>query len=256
MNTPENQSTFNITHIYHSGVMIETEEKLLIFDYFHENGAFDEKEFLKLLRHHGHKDFYYFATHGHPDHFTQKILTQDFQSSQGMTRYVFSDDLKTYHQAHSNITLCRSYQDFVIDGLRVKTFGSTDQGVSYLIEIPPENKLIFHSGDLNWWHWKNFSEEEKLQEKKDFLAEINKLKNHLIAKNSTLDIGFVPIDPRLEEFYALAGNAFLKEITPKIMFPLHFRKNYSITKEYKSQCNFPEIFQSIAHPLEHFILQY
>ncbi len=255
MRSLENQNNLTITHIYHSGVMIETNDKLIIFDYFHEEGAFNQQEFLHLLEQHQDKDFYYFVTHGHPDHFSPEILTENFTSLQGETRYIFSEDTKDFQTTQHSLTLCKPNESFVVGDLRINTFGSTDQGVSYLVEIATDDTLLFHSGDLNWWHWENSSPEEQQQEKKDFLEEIGKLRDHLSKMNSSLDIGFVPIDPRLGEFFSLAGNAFSETVMPKKMFPLHFRNHYSITKAFESQCTSPENFQSIDHALESFAIK-
>lgn len=246
--------SIKVTHIFHSGVIVETDQHLLIIDYYHENHAFVRKVFFDYLKEQAHKDFYYFVTHGHDDHFTEKIFSTSHQSLKGKTRYILSEDLADYKNTHSNIVFCRPYQAFGVGDLRITTFGSTDQGVSYLIKIKSQDALIFHSGDLNWWHWKHFSQDEQLQEKKDFLEELQKLKAHLTTRDTTPDIAFVPIDPRLEEFYNLAGNAFLEEIHPKKMFPLHFRDDYDITKKFKEQCSEPDVFKSVAHSMETFNL--
>ncbi len=243
-----------VTHIYHSGVMIETESKLLIIDYFHEKDSFEQQEFLALLKQHSNKDFYYFVTHGHKDHFNRSILTSQFQSLYGTTYYIFSEDLKHHKGAFDTVTLCGPDEDFSVGELNIKTFGSTDQGVSYLIESLSDNTLLFHSGDLNWWHWKSFSNKELEQEKNDFLEEVIKLQEHLKEKNITLDLAFVPVDPRLEEFYHLAGKIFLEEIKPVRLFPLHFRDNYQVTKDFKDQYDEEGHFQHITNPLETFRL--
>jgi len=42
----------------------------------------------------------------------------------------------------------------------------------------------------------------------------------------------IPVDPRLEEFYHLAGKYFIETIHPKILVPMHFEDNYYIAKEF------------------------
>lgn len=251
MKSPEQTKNLRLTHIYHSGVMIETNTEVLIIDYFHEEGAFDESNFLDFLSQ-SPKNFFYFVTHGHEDHFSKRILSPSFQSSQGNTHYIFSNDLAYLKGAHQNITFCAPYEEFDVADLSISSFGSTDQGVSYLIEIKNSDTLIFHSGDLNWWHWEHFSEEEKLQEKQDFFNELQKIQAKLLKKNQPLDIAFVPVDPRLKDSYYLAGNAFLASLQPLKMFPLHFRNSYSITKKFKDQCSNKNRFESIEHALQSF----
>jgi len=244
-----------VTHIFHSGVIVETEKNLLIIDYYYEKDALNKKELLVYLKQQAHKDFYYFVTHGHADHFTDEIFDPPYQSSKSNTRYILSEDLVSYKNSHPNTTLCRPYQSFNVGGLSITTFGSTDLGVSYLIKDNSCDALIFHSGDLNWWHWSHFTPDEQLQEKKDFLEELQKLKDYIVQRKVILDIAFVPVDPRLKEFYQLAANAFLKEIQPKKMFPLHFREHYKITKKFKEQCSVPDKFESVAHSMETYSLQ-
>ena len=234
--------------------MLEINQNLIIFDYYYEKNAFDRKKFTDYLKTKPNTDIYYIVTHGHHDHFSEEIFSPSHQSSKGTTRYILSEDLKEYKGINSNITFCKPYDKLTIGSLNIKTFGSTDQGVSYLVEVIGSEKLIFHSGDLNWWHWKSFSPDEKLQEKKDYLQELEKIKAYLFQNNLTIDIAFVPVDPRLEEFYNLAGNAFIDEIKPKKIFPLHFRNEYEVTTEFQNQCQIPGVFQSVNHPMETFIL--
>ena len=256
MDPSEKQDNLKVTHIFHSGVIVETENNLLIIDYYYEKDKLNQKEYFDYLKQQDHKDFYYFVTHGHEDHFTKEIFSPPYQSVKGNTRYILSEDLANYKNTCPGITLCRPYQEFAMGDLNITTFGSTDQGVSYLIKINSQDTLIFHSGDLNWWHWKHFSKDEQLQEKKDYLGELEKLKAHLAIRNATPDIAFVPVDPRLEEFYNLTGNTFLEEIKPKKMFPLHFQDHYDVTKKFKEQSCDSKKVESVSHSMETFIISF
>ena len=82
-----------------------------------------------------------------------------------------------------------AYQDEL---LTIKAFGSTDVGISFLIET--EGRRIFHAGDLNNWHWKDESTPQEVAE-----AEGNYLKElDIIAKEtSVMDLVMFPVDPRL-----------------------------------------------------------
>ena len=42
-------------------------------------------------------------------------------------------------------------EEITVDNMKIKTLESSDIGVAFLIEI--EGKVIYHAGDLNWWHW-------------------------------------------------------------------------------------------------------
>lgn len=58
-----------------------------------------------------------------------------------------------------------------------------------------DDRIIYHAGDLNWWHWEEESEYYNEQMRMDYQKEIHKL------KNIRIDVAFVPLDPRQEEQY-------------------------------------------------------
>ena len=103
----------------------------------------------------------------------------------------------------------------------IKAFGSTDVGISFLIET--EGKTIFHAGDLNNWHWMNESpEDEWKRDEKKFLDEIKVISNDY--KN--IDLVLFPIDPRLGSEYMRGGKQFIDLIKPTVFIPMHFWNDY------------------------------
>lgn len=51
--------------------------------------------------------------------------------------------------------------------MKVKAFDSTDEGLSYLVEM--DGIRIFHAGDLNNWHWREESTPREIEEaERDF----------------------------------------------------------------------------------------
>jgi L-ascorbate metabolism protein UlaG (beta-lactamase superfamily) len=238
--------TAEIYHLYHSGVVVDIDDSLMIFDYYNdqpsgkerklENGVLGSKDFV------GKENVYVFVSHDHPDHFNQVIF--DWQQEKNDIKYILSNDLKEtqdqkmakknnsrFKQVTNNDSVASFFlsQEQKIDmvDLSVQTYGSTDKGVSFLIKTDKLN--VFHSGDLNWWHWKDNSEREQELEAENFKREIDKF------KDESIDIAFVPVDPRLEEFYYLAGEYFIKVVKPRIFVPIHFSDNYQITKKFKAK---------------------
>lgn len=197
-----------VEYIYHSGFTIEDGDYYLIFDYY--KGHIDLKD----------KETIIFCSHGHHDHYNPEILNW----SNEKTTYVFSHDIDT--KKKDNIVFMRPYEEISLKGINIKTFGSTDLGLSFLIEM--NGKTIFYAGDLNWWDWKSNTEEEKIQEEKDFKDELEKIKSH----KPKIDLGFLPVDPRLEENYYQAGEYFIREFQPKYFFPMHFGDNLQTTEEF------------------------
>lgn len=213
-----------IYHLYHSGVAVKTSNHLLIFDYYNDkvngrrnitNGVLTE-EFIR-----NEENPIVFVTHSHKDHFNPVIF--EWEKYNPDITYILSDDIEV--EEEDNRYTMEKYQDINWEGdIYIKTYGTTDQGLSFYVEVDGLN--IFHSGDLNWWQWKKFSEEKQKIEEDDYKKEIEKL----TAKN--IDIAFVAVDPRLEENYHLAGRYFAETIKPKLIVPIHFADNYEITKKF------------------------
>ncbi|KAB3532912.1 MBL fold metallo-hydrolase [Alkaliphilus pronyensis] len=215
-----------IKHLHHSSVTVETDKHFLIFDYFNNNIEGSTTKSIKdgILSESdipSDKKILVFASHSHRDHFDPVIFQWEKYLSN--IQYILGNDIeilnykKNYHQVNP-------YESLKLYDITINTYGSTDRGVSFLIYI--DDFIIFHAGDLNWWHWKEFSEEQLLKEEIDFKTEINKL------VGTSIDIAFVPVDPRLDEFYYLAGEYFLNVINPKLFVPIHFADNFSITNKF------------------------
>ena len=112
----------------------------------------------------------------------------------------------------------------VLDKINIKTFGSTDLGVSFLLNV--DNINIFYAGDLNWWHWESNSEEDNLNEEKIFKEEIEKI------KGANIDLAFFPVDPRLGSAFYYGGKYFIEELKPKYFVPMHFGDKLSVTSDF------------------------
>lgn len=197
-----NKYNLKVEYIYHSCFSIENENYQLIFDYY--------KGDLKLNR---DKKIIFFATHNHEDHFNREILNMagDY--------YILSGDIGLGSDYKDNIIFLNPYEEVKVEDLKIRTFGSTDAGLSFLVNLDGVN--IFHAGDLNWWHWENDTESEKAQMEKDFKGEVD-----LISK-FPVDLVFAPVDPRLEEYYFIAAKHFIEKLKPQVFFPMHFGDNYS-----------------------------
>ncbi|WP_353094781.1 MBL fold metallo-hydrolase [Tissierella praeacuta] len=202
-----NKLNVKIEHIFHSGFTVETENYLLVFDYYKGN------IYLK------NKNTIVFATHCHEDHFNSTIL--EWKNLDKNINYVFSSDIDIKGEKIYNI---KPYEELELEGIKIKTFSSTDAGVSFLINI--DNINIFHAGDLNWWCWDDDTEEEKTSMEKAFKEEISKIKDY------SIDIAFFPVDPRLETAFSLGGEYFIEEVKPKYFIPMHFEDKFSTTTDF------------------------
>ncbi|MFP4698608.1 MAG: MBL fold metallo-hydrolase [Eubacteriales bacterium] len=217
-----------INYLYHSGFSVETDQHLLIFDYYKdfaetnvktkENGAIGESDL------HTHKKIVVFSSHSHHDHFNPVIL--DWTNINPNIQYIFSKDIQVPNY-ENNIAFLSPLEEIAIDTMRIKAYGSTDLGVSYLVNV--DNTTIFHAGDLNWWYWWDDTEEGLEKAEKWFKDEINKIKEEQI------DIAFFPVDQRLKENYALGAKHFINNLNPKIFIPMHFGDKLSTTSKFKKE---------------------
>lgn len=200
-----------VKHIYHSGFILETDDLLMVFDYY--TGDIDLKDKRTIV----------FATHGHADHYTEDIFK--WRKEKDNIKYVLSSDI-AYFSTSKHIYIMKPDEKLKLDDVEIQSFGSTDQGLSLLVNYKDIN--IFFSGDLNWWHWPNDSIEEQKDEEDQFKEEIAKIKR----TNRDIDLAFFPVDPRLGEGFSLGAEFIIEELEPNYLFPMHFGDKYDTSKRF------------------------
>lgn len=207
-----------ITYVQHSGFVMEWKKCVWIFDYWKgELPEFDKG-----------KKVFVFGSHNHADHFNPDIvkLLKDCSA----VEYVLSDDIR--FRSEQRITRLAPQAFYEADDgagnvIVIRTFTSTDCGVAFLVEYL--SKKIYHAGDLNCWVWKEDDEEtnrvrtELYQEQVGFIKEVA----------SRVDVAFIPLDPRQEEWYDRGMIGFLKQVDAKVVFPMHFWNKYGVIKKWK-----------------------
>lgn len=202
MGTIKNGSC-KVRYLYNSGFVVETAEHVLIFDLC-ELSEFVNDDLVS------DRKVTFFVTHNHSDHFDPLIYQWDYKDG---VQYVIHRDVATSKDA--NILLVEADEQYYLEGIAVQTFGTTDRGVFFLVEV--NGLSLFHSGDLNWWKWKNDSVEIQNKEESAYKSEVQKL------KNTPLDIAFIPVDPRLDDYHNLAVKYFADTVTVNTIIPMHFR---------------------------------
>lgn len=224
-----------VTYLEHSGFFIELDDCCLLFDYYQGE-----------IPHISHKPLYVFVSHIHHDHYQECIfqLSEDYDQ----VFYILSDDIP--EREDRNCLMVQAEQKYHWNGLLIETLQSTDEGVAFLINVA--NLVIYHAGDLNWWHW----EEENTPQEND-AAKAAYLKNIQRLKNRHIDLAFVVLDPRQEDEYYYGMEAFFRTCKPDVVFPMHMWGDYGIIQDIKK---LPQMVQyrdkiiEIHHAEEEFII--
>lgn len=211
----------NVRYIYHSGFTVENERAMFVFDYFQGDIELPEQ-----------KKIFVFCSHGHPDHFNPQIL--EWRKKRPEIQYIFSSDIRP-DETDAHIHFISPDEEITIEGVKIKAYGSTDLGVSFLVQS--EGRKIFHAGDLNWWYWWDDTPEEMIIAEDSFKAEIAKIQGEAV------DIAFFPVDSRLKEFYSLGAEYFIQQISPGCFVPMHYNDDLPAVQAFAAK------MQSSASPI-------
>jgi L-ascorbate metabolism protein UlaG (beta-lactamase superfamily) len=217
-----------VTYLHHSGFMVRSSDKLLLFDFYGDPHKPDEGQkniacVVDAIQDPAIHHVYIFASHSHRDHFDPVVLTFD-QYGKPVT-WLFSSDISGVAK-QKQIQFFSPDEQAAIDGLVVHTFASTDEGVAFLVIVDGIN--LFHAGDLNWWYWYDESTAEECAEyERDF--------KQIMAKVETwpVDVAFFPVDPRLKDYAYHGGAWFIEKMKPAFFFPMHFSYAYDTTVRFR-----------------------
>ncbi len=200
-----------ITYIHHSGFFVELNSCCLLFDYW--QGEIPPTP----------KKLYVFASHSHGDHYNPEIFK--LRENYDVT-YIMASEIRCKDKG-SDIISIKPNTKINVDSVTVETLKSTDSGAAFI--VCAEGKTIFHAGDLNLWLWK----EETKQYNNNMKALFEKYISPIAGRE--FDIGFIPLDPRQEEYYSLGMDRFLETADFKAVFPMHFWGDFSLIEKYRAE---------------------
>lgn len=232
MKNTETGDQLNIQYIGHSGFLVTTESCSLLFDYYTGELPVIFPE----------KPLYIFSSHRHPDHFNPDIFS--FSKLADRVEYLLSYDIKLnshffsrYPEAvqikeDGRLHSMKMDERYVIDNLEICTIQSTDEGVAFLVSVIPEQKLIYHAGDLNWWVWPDDTKQEYNNMTSMFCRSVERLVELVNRSGGTVDAAFIPLDPRQETFEFYGMKYYLEHVPMKAVFPMHFWEQYDIIPRF------------------------
>ncbi len=196
----------SVQYLGGSGFLVTVDETGMLFD-FSENGSDervmpDKKELASLKR------VYVFVSHRHDTHFSPTVY--DLCGERAV--YVLGEDVPLPHKG----VRMKPGEERGLGPVTVRAFGSTDEGVSFLVEYL--GIRIFHAGDLNLWHWRD---ESSINE----IAQAEKAFYDCVAPIpvESIDVAFFPVDPRQGSMYDAGAGYFVMTVKPRIMIPMHFQ---------------------------------
>ena len=223
-----------ITYIHHSSFSVEFNHVTMLFDYYEGPlPDFDRSRPLMV-----------FASHFHGDHFAPVIF--DLAEGREDIQYVLSKDINKkkvpehlldkvmFVKAGEKYTLYPGKNEKAEEGgnaepdgvtMEIETFKSTDEGVAFWISC--EGKEIYHAGDLNNWWWEGEDKAWNYNMAANYAKEMDKMTGR------TADAAFIPLDPRLEQWFYLGMKEFMEKADAKAVIPMHFWKDYSIIEKMR-----------------------
>lgn len=195
-----------ITYWYNSGFSVRTDRHLLLFDYV-GGGLSEPIPADRAIA---------FVSHAHGDHFIPIVETW---RKNRLLALVTGDDVKSGGQK------MRPGDTLSADGVEIEAFGSTDEGVSFLVHT--DGKTLYHAGDFNFWHWRGESTGAEVEE-----AEENFLRILSDLRGRAIDIAFFPVDPRMGAGYDEGARRFVGAVAPKVLIPMHFREDVWAARDF------------------------
>lgn len=227
-----------VTYIFHSGFLVETDNTILVFDYY----KFEIPEIIKDKS----KKVFFFASHTHSDHFNPII----FDYADTNVTYIISHDIKDKishrdmldNYKNVNVVYVKPDEKMKYDVneseyVEIETLKSTDRGVAFIVSL--DGKTIYHAGDLNEWVFDSMDKSKRNDMTARYERELDKIKERVI------DIAFLPVDYRLGEYKYVGPYKFLNRTRTKKVYPMHMWKRYREIPEFRKYIEEKEISVTI-----------
>ena len=234
-----------VTYYLHSGFSCALGKVLLIFDYWlGEHGELSEQRRITDRTLSRYDEIYVFVSHAHPDHYDPVI--NDWHDRFPVT-YIVSSDMPIGARGKR-----MAPGDSLAFGehVTVRAFDSTDLGVSFLVTL--DGIHIFHAGDLNFWHWREESTVQEIDEAEQaFHAACEPL------AGETIDLAFFPVDPRQGRLFDAGANYFIMTAKPRLLIPMHFWGRSEVAEEFarRARCRATEVI-ALVRPQERLKLSF
>jgi L-ascorbate metabolism protein UlaG (beta-lactamase superfamily) len=211
-----------VRYLQHSGWLVQTPAYAFVFDYVGSLPGVPELPggIAPRASDFGDRTVIVFITHAHEDHYSPEVFT--WAAQRPAIQYVVGWPLEDRKE---RIHVMRPREDWSSGGVRIRTTGSTDEGVGFLVEA--EGFSIYHAGDHALW----IDAVTQL-----FLDEIAWLK----TKQSAIDLAFFPVatggcEPRSSIWKGVETAA--RELSPRVLFSMHVScvTSLSLYEEFRAK---------------------
>ena len=215
---------FLITHYYHSGFSIAGEHTLLVFDYWRgERGELTPELQLTPEKLRAYDNVFVFISHEHIDHLDPVVFTWNEAGNVSWNvSWIVSSDMPVGTRGKR---MAPGDTVRLSDEVTVTAFDSTDLGVSFLVDFL--GLRFFHAGDLNFWHWREESTKQEIEEAdEEFRKAVQPISREKI------DVAFFPVDPRQGAMFEAGANYFILAVKPRILIPMHYFHRADTATDY------------------------
>lgn len=211
-----------IQYLGGSGFLVSVGDVGMLFD-ASEHGA-DERILPEKSALEHFKRLYVFISHHHDDHFSETVY--DLCGDNAI--YVVGFDVA---QPYRGVRM-QPGEERGFGPVNVRAFGSTDEGVSFLVDYA--GITLFHAGDLNLWHWRDESSIAEIEvAEKAFYDCVSPIP---VGK---IDVAFFPVDPRQGSMYDAGAGYFVMTVKPRIMIPMHFQGRADVAVRFAATGSTP-----------------
>ena len=224
-----------IQWLSHSGFLVEGRSASLVFDRFQDPAGVLDAFFARRRALAAPPPALFLVSHAHADHCSPAIL--DWAREPGVAYVLEKDAARALlggpegaesagararaarEAAAHEVVRVRPGERHALGAVSVETFGSTDEGVSFLVRL--DGTTVFHAGDLNDWYWEEESTAEELAA--DEAAFDRVVADVRAATGSDVPLGaaLLPLDPRLGAHAMRGPTRFLVAVPARIFVPMH-----------------------------------
>lgn len=228
-----------VTYIHHSAFYIEWNKKVLVFDYYDGKSSGGCIYNGKMPEFPEDTEMYVFSSHSHRDHFDMEVLKWSCRYSD--IHYIFAKEIKKklgnsalqrllpdsdITKLKEKLHYMKPQETLEVAGIKVETLKSTDSGVAFVVTCGEQ--IIYHAGDLNWWHWEGESEEDNKYQEHTYKEQVDSL------KDKHIQVAFVVLDSRQGKDMTLGMDYFLENVRADYVIPMHMWKQYECIRQYKA----------------------